>query len=374
MKITIVTTTINIPYCLNSYLSNFQKHNHRDIKFIIIGDLKTPNSVKKYVEGLNKADICKFDYWDVTRQKKWLKRFPELDYLIPYNSIQRRNLGYLVAYENGSDVIISVDDDNYATEDDFLGMHNIVGHRKRIDSVKSSTSWFNPCDFLETRPQRRIYYRGFPYSKRWMHEEFLFDKQHGRIVVNAGLWLGTPDVNATTHLEGDVEALALKSKLASGNIILAEGTFSPFDSQNTAFFKDVLPCMYLIVMGDEIGGSKIDRYDDIWMSYFAKKIIDHLGDFVSFGKPLVRQKRNPHNFIKDLTGELPAMALTDKLIITLGEIKLSSSDYLSCYFELAEKLRQQISKSQEYTDEEKAYFFKLTEGMFTWASVCKQIL
>ena len=55
MKITIVTTTINIPYFLESYIKNFQKHNHRDITFIIIGDRKTARGAEEYIQNLNKT-------------------------------------------------------------------------------------------------------------------------------------------------------------------------------------------------------------------------------------------------------------------------------------------------------------------------------
>jgi hypothetical protein len=374
MKTAIVTTTINVPYLLSGYIENLQKHNHQDVSFIVIGDLRTPKAIEDCVETLNRKGGYEVDYWNIERQERWLKRFPDLDRLIPYNSIQRRNLGYLVAYESGCDLIISIDDDNYVSDDDFVGMHKIVGGYKQNPAVKSSTLWFNPCDLLEIKPNRRIYARGFPYSKRWLNEDLSFVQQEGRIAVNVGLWLETPDVDAVTHLEEPVEAVGLKPRFANSSIVLAKGNFSPFNSQNTAFLKDLLPCMYLLVMGDKISGLKIGRYDDIWMSYFAKKIIDHLGDFVSFGRPLVRQKRNPHDYIKDLTQELPGMIVTDKLIVTLDEIRLSSSDYLSCYIELAEAIRQQICSSKDYTYEEKAYFLKTTDGMFTWANVCRRML
>lgn len=185
MKISIVTTTIRIPYFIDSYIKNFKKYNHKHINFIIIGDLKTHKGIKRYIKGLNAKPEHSFDYWDVYRQKEWLKRFPRLDRLIPYNSIQRRNIGYIIAYEAGSDIIISVDDDNYAATDDFIGMHSIVATTAHIYTVRSSTSWFNPCDYLETRTQRRIYPRGFPYSKRGAKEKLRFDKKNGRISCRA---------------------------------------------------------------------------------------------------------------------------------------------------------------------------------------------
>ena len=173
-KIKIVTTTIHIPVVLESYIENFQKYKHNNVDFVIIGDLKTPDKITEYLKKLLKNGY-QFDYWGVGRQKKWLEKFPKLDSLIPYNSIQRRNLGYLIAYENGADVIVTIDDDNFAISgNDFLKGHSLVGETSSFLAVKSSTNWFNPCDLLELKSSRRIYHRGFPYSKRWKNEKYSY--------------------------------------------------------------------------------------------------------------------------------------------------------------------------------------------------------
>ena len=376
-KITIVITTIRVPVVLESYIENFQKYEHNDVDFVIIGDLKTPSKITEYLRKISKIGY-QIDYWDVNRQKKWLEQFPDLENLIPYNCVQRRNLGYLIAYQNDADVIVTIDDDNFAVpEEDFIKGHGIVGKTSSFLAVKSSTNWFNPCDLLELKPSRCIYHRGFPYLKRWQNEKYSYEERKGRVVVNAGLWLGNPDVDAVTHLEEPVEVVGWKedfNQQYQQRVALANSTYSPFNTQNMAFFKELLPCAYLPVMGDSIDGMKIDRYDDIWSSYFAEKIIKHLGDFVTFGQPLVRQDRNPHDYLRDLTGELPGMILTDKLILTLERIELSENSYFDCYHELIEKLREEICKSATYTYSEKVYFLKLTDGMSVWQNVVEQIL
>ncbi|HUV05166.1 MAG TPA: hypothetical protein VMX94_08665 [Armatimonadota bacterium] len=373
MKSAIVTTTIHVPHLLDGYVENLNKHGHKDVSFVIIGDLKTPPEINDYVGNANASQPYKFDYWDVDRQRGWLKRFPDLDKLIPYNSIQRRNLGTLIAAEQGNEAIIWIDDDNFVTDDDFVGLHTSLGLRQKVKAIKSSTSWFNPCDLLETQKNRRIYHRGYPHSKRWQQEKLSQVEQAGRVVVNEGLWFGAPDVDAVTHLEEPCEVTALKPAYASENAVLAWGTWAPFNSQNTGLLSELLPCAYLVVMGDELYGQKIDRYDDIWMSYFTKKCADRMGDFVRFGRPLVRQTRNPHDLVKDLAKELPGMILTEKLAVTLDEIELTSSDYLSCYEELAQSLRQHACNDKRYTYEEKAYVLRITDGMLVWTDVCRDL-
>lgn len=373
MNVIIVTTTIHVPTVLKSYIENLLKYGHGNVCFVVIGDLKTPPETRDYLESL-RSQGWQIDYWDVKQQQQWLKSFSELDRLLPYNSVQRRNLGYLIAYQEGAEIIVSIDDDNYALQEhDFVGFHSLVGKTTGLRTVESSTGWFNVCDLLETQPFRRIYHRGFPYSKRWQNEEIRVGHAKGRVVVNEGLWLGTPDVDAVTHLEEPPEVIGLKGNLGGYNIALAHGTWSPFNTQNTAFHRDLLPCIYLPVMGGKVNGMRIDRYDDIWASYFIKKIADHLGDFIAFGKPCVRQKRNPHNYLYDLSRELPGMLLTEKLILTLQEIELLETTYNECYLELIQKLRKKICNSKCYTYSEKAFISELTDGMTIWLETLRRI-
>jgi len=373
VKITVVTTTIRIPRCIESYIKNFRTYGWNDVRFLVIGDMKTPSTMSNYLEGLSDSG-CHIDYWDVERQRKWLGSFPKLDDLIPYNSTQRRNIGYLLAYEQDAEVIISIDDDNFAIADnDFIKGHCLVGQKMSLTTVKSSTDWFNPCDLLLANPDKRIYHRGFPYSKRSFEGTVNFGTMEGRVVVNEGLWLGVPDVDAATHLQEPVEIIGFKRDLQQGHVALAQSTYSPFNTQNTAFHAELLPCMYLPEMETEVSGISIDRYEDIWSSYFAQKIIKHFGDAITFGEPLVRHDRNPHDHMKDLVGELPGILLTEKLIKTLESITLSEISYLECYKELLQALRSSIYKDNGYSRREKAYLLRLTDGMNVWADTVSRI-
>ena len=51
-------------------------------------------------------------------------QYPEFDAHLPWRCIQRRNVSILYAYEQGCDVIIAIDDDNYVLAGtDFVGTH-----------------------------------------------------------------------------------------------------------------------------------------------------------------------------------------------------------------------------------------------------------
>jgi hypothetical protein len=116
------------------------------------------------------------------------------------------------------------------------------------------------------------------------------------------------------------------------------------------------------------------RYDDIWMSYLAKPAIDRMGDLVTFGRPLVVQRRNPHDLLTDLDRELVPMMLTERLIEILRGIELYSGSYLDLYLELIEALRAGVGKAPALTAAERAFFLEVTDGMEIWADACATVI
>ena len=369
MKTAIVLTTIAVPNLLEGHADNYQQHGHEDVEFIVIGDLKTPKETEKVIRNIRGRGF-EAEYFDIPKQEKWLQnQDPELKRMIPYNSDNRRNIGFLIAVERGAEVIVSIDDDNYVTGGDYLGGHKIVGTTQTLKTAESSNRWFNPCSMMETETKRAIYPRGFPYSKRWK-DEIRFIHSSGRVVMNGGLWLRYPDLDAVTNLNEKVKTVAINSE----QIMLATGTFSPINTQNTAFHRDILPCYYYIVMGAQINGYRLDRYGDIWSGFFAKKIIDHLGDRVTFGHPLTDHRRNIHDLFKDLQQELWGMVLTDKLVPIMESINLSKKTYSSAYLELAGKIEDDINRSSEFSEDEKAYVSQIASNMRVWVRVCDRIM
>lgn len=365
----IVTTTINIPYLLKDYLTQFERFGHTGVDVVVVGDRKSPPGTRAWLAGLDWTGH-RWTYLDVDDQEKWHARIPALATLLPWNSIQRRNLGYLCAVERGAEVIISIDDDNHVTDDDFLAGHGIVGRVTELDCARSSDGWANICDLLRT-DGHRIVPRGWPQSRRQAQPDWEIVKRTGRVVVNAGLWLGEPDVDAVTRLVTPVEVLGLADD-ARVPLGLDRGTWCPFNSQNTAFHTDLLGSMYLVVMGVDYRGIRIDRYDDIWMSYVTRAIADHLGDLVAFGRPLVRQDRNPHDHLQDLWGELPGMVLTERLLAVLREVRLSAGTYSECYREIIDELRRAFTKTDiETADRE--FWNSITTGMTTWLDICEVV-
>jgi hypothetical protein len=369
----IVVTTIHVPHFLHAYLENFQNNNRADVEFIIIADVNTSPEAEAYCRSL--CSDHQIDYWNPARQSEFLREFPRLDALLPWRSIQRRNLGYLIAWQRGADVMISMDDDNFLHEPDHLAGHEVVGETTEVRCVRSDTGWWNVCSLLTTDPPRRFYHRGYPLSQRWRRSQDSWHARTARVAVNAGLWLGDPDVDTITRME---EPFQVTGMVDTGPVGLDTGTWSPFNSQNTAMIRDLLPFSYLIVGGNALRGHRSGftnfRYDDIWMSYLARPAIERMGDVITFGPPLVVQRRNQHDLLVDLDRELIPMFLTEHLVEMLGAMSLSATSYLSLYGEVIEGLRAAVSRRPALEDRERAFFTEVADGMEIWADACVRVM
>ena len=372
MKTAIVTTTIRVPKVLENYAENLSTHGHEDVEFVVIGDLKSPPETGEWLAELSGRTNLTIHWWDADRQREWLRDLPDLDRLLPWNSVQRRNLAYIQAVMGGADRVITIDDDNWTTEDDFIGGHEVVGTEGPLPVVASSKGWFNTSSLLVTEPRKPLYHRGFPTCLRQPEEELTYSTQEGRVVVNAGFWLDVPDADAMCHVDSPVSVVGYREGF-DGRVGIARGTNMVFNSQNTAFHRDLLPAMYLMPMGGRCGPLEVSRYDDIWMSIFVKVIADHLGDLVVVGRPLVRQLRNDHDLIQDMLVEIPAQRITNRMVETLKRVQLSGSDYASCYLELVAQLRAGL-EVDGYTADERAYLEAMYDGMETWVRVSEEAL
>jgi hypothetical protein len=373
-RFAIVITTINVPRLLGDYLADFAQHG-RDASVIVVADVNTPVEAEDYCRELA-AEGAAVDYWSPERQRSFLREFPDLDQLLPWRSIQRRNLGYLLAWRSGADVIVSMDDDNFLHSADFLGAHSIVGTRVEVPCVSSEDGWWNVCELLRTKPARRFYHRGHPISRRWSGASTSVAPQTGRVVVNAGLWLKDPDVDTITRLEEPFEVVGLASPVPHTGA--ARGTWTPFNSQNTAILSDLLPFLYLVVAPDELRGHRASfrnfRYDDIWMSYFARLAIDRMQDLVTYGEPLVVQERNVHNYLFDVDRELVPMYLTETLVEVLRGLELTSSDYPAMWAELVESLRRAFTDLEGLDPRERRFLLGIVDGMAIWRDACERIM
>ena len=342
-----------------------------------MGDRKTPNACARVCEEVsNKGLECRF--LDISWQDGWGKAHPEFYREIPYNNETRRNIGYLCALEAGCERLISIDDDNFPTESDFIGGHSLTGTEWNGDQQDSDSGFHNVCSHLLMSPSRHIYPRGYPFRLRGGSEDYTLsvikDKEPVTVGTTAGLWTGAPDVDATTWLNGHVESIDFHGP---DRLVLGPETWSPINTQNTSVMRELIPAFFCIPMGYDVCGIRIERYGDIWGGYFLQALTKGTKYRVCFGEPIVEHRRNAHDYIDDLRFEFWGMMLTDWLLEHLkSAFDPSSENIVDRVDELAEFLIEISStKLPGNTPAEAAEFLvDVSRKLHAWASVCRKFL
>ncbi|VVB56551.1 Reversibly glycosylated polypeptide [uncultured archaeon] len=357
----IVCTTIrSVDVFLQRYFANLQAFGHlHETTLVLVMDRKTPSSVVSQCQsylarGLDARALT------LEAQAEFLRPYGRLAPLIPLDSDNRRNVGYLYAYAGGSQTIISVDDDNFPLEsDDFIAGHAACGTRQELPVLSSESRWLNVLADAQTDNGTLLYPRGFPRSRRSASLPRA-QNQSVSICANLGLWLQDPDVDAASRIENPACIIGYNPPASRA---LALRTFSPINSQNTSVSRRALAAYYFIPQGQVVDGEKIDRYGDIWQGFFLKACADAMGEHVLFGPPLCRHERNAHDLQKDLQQERPAVRCTEELAAFLEQVKLEGRTYSQCYADLADKLAAHFAASP-YA----ALFSSISKSMKVWAS------
>lgn len=374
IRASLVVTTIFEPAVLEQYYANFKRYGHLEqVEVILIPDRKTPASARQLCEKLSNRGlrcVCP----SLEEQEKFLLRVGLDPAIVPYDSDNRRNVGYLMTLESGSDFLLSIDDDNYCIDShDFFKEHAIVTAKPaQYEIANSATGFLNICEMLDWATVAKPYPRGFPYYARHKSEDWQIRKGTAEVHVNAGLWLVDPDVDAITWL---VSAPKVK-KFGGSSLVLGKNSWAPVNTQNTSLRRDVIPSYYFIRMGYPISGTTIDRYGDIFSGYFAQACVKHLGGAVRFGTPLVDHKRNSHNYIKDAGREWACIVLLEDVLPWLRGVKLEGKTHLDTYQSLSHLLEDAVEQFQGslWTDPARGYFHQVAFHMRSWLSACRTIL
>jgi hypothetical protein len=290
MNKVIVTTTINNP---TEAIEKFDSM--KDWKLVVVGDLKTPKDYK-LKNGM---------YISPKAQELFDK---DLSDMIGWNCIQRRNFGFIQAYNMGADIIATIDDDNIPGKN--WGKNILIG--KEVNNVSFIESEMNCIDPLTvanpiTAGECILWHRGYPLK-------YVFNKNNfctGRSIqdtfdIQANFWLGEPDIDAMCRMM-NVDTTVIEYPNAhfnSGERIFPFATyrFSPFNSQNTLVLRKVLRDYFVFPF--------VGRMDDIWASYY----VESCGYKVIYDEATVVQKRNVHNTQKDAEKEMIGYSNNHKLL------------------------------------------------------------
>jgi len=147
--------------------------------------------------------------------------------------------------------------------------------------------------------------------------------------IQQGLADENPDVDAVYRLTYPLPMnFEIKNKLALG-----KNAWSPFNSQNTYWFKEAFALMYLPSFCSF-------RMTDIWRSYVAQRISWECGWSVLYHEPTVWQERNAHNLMKDFEDEIPGYSNNFNICKELQALNLKSGqeniydNLITCYQKL----------------------------------------
>ncbi|MBS0207294.1 MAG: hypothetical protein JSS49_30825 [Planctomycetes bacterium] len=368
----IVATTIFEPAFLDGYRKSVEASGRlAETTLYVIPDRKTPASVTMAAADARRIGfrvVCP----SLEEQETFLKRIGAPGDFIPYNTDNRRNVGFLMALEAGCDVLISIDDDNFCLPDsDFVGMHHVVGSSSRDAVVQSSDSWFNICSLLAGSDGPAIFPRGFPYAAQKAARQIRWSEDRSLpIAMNAGLWLDEPDVDAVFRLCRQPKI----QKFAGPSVVLGPDVWSPINTQNTALTREAALTYYYVRMGFPLRGLTIDRFGDILSGYLTQKVIKHLGQAIRVGSPIVDHRRTPHNLFKDLYHELAGIVLIEEFVPWLIELKLTSSTYVEAYAELADAIAQEAAQFKGFIWDDGGCEFlrQMASLMETWLQIVRK--
>lgn len=272
-KTALVVTSIAAPNdVLRSLAAGSKEHG---VRFLMIGDVPSPKDFS--------LDGC--DFYSLDRQAQTGLRTAEL---VPKRHYARKNIGYLLAAREGAELIIETDDDNFP-RDGFWGERV----RKQSVPVLRQKSWVNVYRYFS---DALIWPRGLPLDDV-QTQPIPFEQipvAAADSPIQQGLADDNPDVDAIYRL---ILPLPLTFR-SDRRLALAGESWCPFNSQNTTFWRDAFPLLYLPAYCSF-------RMTDIWRSFVAQRIAWENGWSILFHEATVSQLRNDHSLMRDFADEVP---------------------------------------------------------------------
>ena len=295
MKIALITTTIHVPHVLRLY----RAYAGPEVCFFVAGDRKSPHGE---IEALC-AEIGNAEYqaWTVLTK---LVDMTSIRYLTarpyaPYFSSCRRNIALLAALKWGADVIVTIDDDNIPIDGAHFAHFECRFYEEPFNGLQATGPWFDPgC--LTLPP---VHHRGLPHAYRVRDVPSVLRPITGaKVGVAAGLWLGDPDIDAVDRIAGAPRVHGIAEIARAGVVVDPRQTWTVFNSQNTAFVRELAPAMMML--------PGVGRHEDIFASLICQRVMRERGYVTHFGLPLVYQQRNEHDLMDDLAAETFGMRHT----------------------------------------------------------------
>ncbi|KAI8741864.1 glycosyltransferase STELLO2 [Biomphalaria glabrata] len=317
----IVVTSIHPPTDDVKYLAQLPGW-----RVVVVGDVKSPAN----------WSFLNCDFLSIEKQQ--LLNFKITDSL-PYKSYARKNIGYLYAILNGAKYIYETDDDNRPSDnlDGFIYTPETSG------LMYAGKKLFNPYQHFG---QSTLWPRGYPLSKIGAanSRSYWLSNSWTSPTIQQGTVNGDPDVDAIFRLtrKSVTSPLNVTFDFHAPPVLVPQGVFSPFNSQNTLFHKRAFWAL-LIPTGTTF------RMCDIWRGYWAQRLMWEIGDRLAFFPPNAHQNRSAHSYMEDAEDEKDMYFQTDTLIDFLTNWTCPSS---MTFFQCVLKLTSDMADKHFWISEE----------------------
>lgn len=279
MRVALITTTINVPHVLALYHECSIRCGAAAVRFFVALDKKTP-VINDLVCKLGNCETCNGDRYKISPFLGW-------------NTITRRNIALLEALKWGADLIVTSDDDNYPLSTDYFErfLSTLTTPFSGLQ-VAAPFYLFDPGSLAFPR----VCQRGFPQQN--LSHNYISSIANARVGVATGMVLGDPDTSAVDRLSQH-PVVHQVSELARAGVVINNKAWTVFNSQNTCFTRELAPCFLMV--------PAFGRYDDIFASLIAQRVMRAKNLYLHIGQPFVWQQRNPHDLVQDLKAEMWGM-------------------------------------------------------------------
>ena len=287
---------------------------------VVVGDKKSPSVYNINSKNGNST------YLSPAAQEKL--PFETLK-LLKWNHFGRKNVGFLYAIMHGAHAVYDFDDDNELLRESTHDAIPLPSTRSSAPVEEPDTSHWLYNLYGQLANNTNAWPRGFPLEA--VHDEATRSSQFVHrgctvkdVVVFQSLADHDPDVDGIYRLTQplpmyfDPVKFPSVVKAPQGHLNLNRhfampiGTMMPYNAQATllrhsALWSLLLPC------------SVHGRVTDIWRSFIAQRLLWDIGLRVAFSTPWVTQHRNAHNYLADLSSEIPLYERAGVLVKALRE-------------------------------------------------------
>jgi len=169
-----------------------------------------------------------------------------------------RQIGCWKAYQDGCDVIVTLDDDVRP----MAGTSLFDGFADVLDG--GVAVWIDPLHNYRSR--------GYPV------------RNTGRVSVafHVGSFFGIPDVDGETQITHQAEFATRPPEYVRRPTVVAPGQVIPVNGGICGWQRALTPYVHYTLWDAELG---YRRFDDIWMGIILKQILDLAGMRMSYGPP-----------------------------------------------------------------------------------------